>query len=186
MRIIAGTFRGHRLHCKAGPSLRPTGERMRESLFSALGGVVSGAVVCDLFSGSGALGFEALSRGAEHVTLVERKAHLVKKLERTAAEWGVKNSCRVICADVISWLNGAGCESSFDLVFADPPFATDYAPRVFDWWLATAAESAVLVLELPAGSGDPGAQAGVAPVKAAEFGESSYRIYQQAGGEENR
>ena len=71
MRIIAGALRGHRLRCKPGGSFRPTGERMRESLFSSLGGLVSGAAVCDLFAGSGALGFESLSRGAEHATFVE-------------------------------------------------------------------------------------------------------------------
>ena len=178
MRIIAGTLHGHRLRCRPGGQLRPTGERMRESLFSALGGTASGAIVLDLFSGSGALGFEALSRGAEHVTFVERDRKLAALLERTARDWDVEENCTVVCADVPGWLTGREA-GEFDIVFADPPFDGSFGPRVFEWWVASAAAASVLVLELPAGSDDPGAIAGITPVKQASFGDSSYRIYQQ-------
>ncbi len=178
MRIIAGTLRGHRLRCKPGGSLRPTGDRMRESLFSALGSLVRDAAVCDLFAGSGALGFESLSRGAEHTTFVENKRKLADTIAGTADQWDLSARCSVVCADAFAYLAGLD-GNPFDLVFADPPFAANLAPRVFQWWAATAAESAVLVLELPAGSDGPGDGNGIAPAKHAVFGDSSYRIYQQ-------
>lgn len=177
MRIIAGTLRGHRLRCKPGGSLRPTGERMRESLFSALGGLASGAAVCDLFAGSGALGFEALSRGAEHVTFVESKRKLADSISSVAGQWDVSDGCSVVCADALSYLRSLN-GNPFDLVFADPPFASDFGCQVFDWWETNAVQSAVLVLELPADAVDPAHAAGMAPARRAVFGQSSYLIYQ--------
>ena len=132
MRIIAGSLRGHRLRCKPGGSLRPTGERMRESLFSALGSLVSGATVCDLFAGSGALGFESLSRGAEHATFVESKRKLADLIAGTADEWEMSDCCNVVCFDALSYLAGLD-GNPFDLVFADPPFACSLATPVFEW-----------------------------------------------------
>ncbi len=178
MRIIAGTLRGHRLRCKPGGSLRPTGERMRESLFSSLGPLVSGAVVCDLFAGSGALGFESLSRGAEYATFVESRRKLADSISAAADEWDVSQRCRVVCADALSFLASLG-GNPFDLLFADPPFASSLAHRVFDWWAASGRRSAVLVLELPAAADGPVEAAGITPARHAVFGESSYRIYQQ-------
>lgn len=179
MRIISGSLRGHTLRARAGGSLRPTGERMRESLFSALAPVIPGATVLDLFAGTGALGFEALSRGAGQVTFVERKRKLADLLGETADEWDVARRCRVICADAGSWMGGNDA-GGYDLVLADPPFSGGWGPEVFDWWAATAAPESVLVLELPAGEDDPGERSGVQPVKTAAFGDSSYRIYQRA------
>ena len=135
MRIIAGILRGHRLRCKPGGGLRPTGERMRESLFSALGALVEEAAVCDLFAGSGALGFESVSRGAGHVTFVENKRKLADIIAATAEEWEVADRCRVVSADALTYL-GTLDGNPFDIVFADPPFTSDLARRVFGWWVA--------------------------------------------------
>ena len=123
MRVIAGDFKGRRLHTARGMRTRPTADRVREALFSMLGDV-GGARVLDLYAGSGALGIEALSRGAESAVFVERDqralAALRRNLEAIGAEVGVRRQ------DVLRFL--ARPAGTFDLVFCDPPY--DDAPRV--------------------------------------------------------
>ena len=123
MRVVAGEFKGRRLHAPRGARTRPTADRVREALFSMLGDV-SGARVLDLYAGSGALGIEAISRGAESATFVERDRHALAALRRNLDAVGV--DARVIARDVGRFL--ARPEGTFDLVFCDPPY--DDAPRV--------------------------------------------------------
>jgi len=120
VRIIAGTLRGSKLPVADAPGLRPTSDRARETLFNWLQGELPGRRVLDLFAGSGALGFEAASRGAAAVTLVERDAALARSLRETAHRLHV-DSVQVDCADALAWL-GRAAEQRFDLVFLDPPF----------------------------------------------------------------
>jgi 16S rRNA (guanine966-N2)-methyltransferase len=121
MRVVAGEARGRRLHAPPGRTIRPTSDRVREAVFNTLGslGGVEGATVADLFAGTGALGVEALSRGAEAVTFVDSDrtavATIRANLEATGLEGGT-----AVQADVLRWLPGKG---PFDLVFADPPYA---------------------------------------------------------------
>ena len=120
LRIIGGRHRGRRLPIPDQPGLRPTADRVRETLFNWLMPVLPGARCLDLFAGSGALGLEAASRGAGEVVLVERNALVARQLllnVQTLAEPGVQ----VIQADALAWL--ARDPSPFDLVFLDPPFA---------------------------------------------------------------
>jgi 16S rRNA (guanine966-N2)-methyltransferase len=121
VRVIAGEFKGRRLYTARGTRTRPTADRVREALFSMLGDV-SGARVLDLYAGSGALGLEALSRGAESALFVEHDqralAALRRNLDAVGAEAGVRRQ------DVGRFL--ARPEGTFDLVFCDPPY--DDAP----------------------------------------------------------
>jgi 16S rRNA (guanine966-N2)-methyltransferase len=123
VRVVAGEFKGRRLQAPRGARTRPTADKVREALFSMLGDV-SGARVLDLYAGSGALGIEALSRGAESAVFVERDqralAALRRNLEAIGADAGVRRQ------DVLRFL--ARPEGTFDLVFCDPPY--DDAPRV--------------------------------------------------------
>ena len=123
MRVVAGEFKGRRLVAPRGRRTRPTADRVREALFSMLGDV-SGARVLDLYAGSGALGIEALSRGAESAVFVERDraalAALARNLEATGAPGEVRRQ------DVARFL--ARQEGTFDLVFCDPPY--DGAPAI--------------------------------------------------------
>ena len=116
MRVIAGELRGRRLVAPRGWRVRPTSDRVREAIFSSLGDV-SGARVLDLYCGTGALGIEALSRGAAHATLVDRDTRPalgnVEHLE-------LRERVELVRADAASWLDGAG--GSFDLVFLDAPY----------------------------------------------------------------
>lgn len=117
VRIIGGAHRGRKLHFQAAPGLRPTPDRVRETLFNWLGQRLHGLRCLDLFAGSGALGFEALSRGAAEVVLVERDARACAALEQNAAVLGGQ----VVRADGLSYLKGN--IGAFDVIFIDPPFA---------------------------------------------------------------
>ena len=122
MRIIGGAWRGRRLAVADREGLRPTPDRVRETLFNWLAPVVSGAVVLDAFAGAGALGFEAASRGAGTVTLVERDPRVAAMLRSQAEELASADSLRVVAADALAWLREQP-QSRFDLVFIDPPYA---------------------------------------------------------------
>ncbi|MBI5938302.1 MAG: 16S rRNA (guanine(966)-N(2))-methyltransferase RsmD [Betaproteobacteria bacterium] len=117
VRIIGGTHRGRKLHFDAVLGLRPTPDRVRETLFNWLGQRLYERRCLDLFAGSGALGFEAVSRGAAEVVLVERDARACAALEKNAAVLGG----RVVRADGLTYLKGD--TGMFDVIFIDPPFA---------------------------------------------------------------
>ncbi|TMV15607.1 16S rRNA (guanine(966)-N(2))-methyltransferase RsmD [Arenibacterium halophilum] len=133
MRIIAGRFRGRALtplgKGDAGAHLRPTPDRVRESLFSILAarGVVDGARVLDLFAGTGALGLEALSRGADHVTFVENGRTGASLIQRNAKLLGVADSTHLLRMDATKL--GANTAQPADLVFLDPPYGKGLGAR---------------------------------------------------------
>jgi 16S rRNA (guanine966-N2)-methyltransferase len=120
MRIIAGQWGGRRLVTPRGQRTRPTSDRVREALFSILG-PLDGARVLDLFAGSGALGLEALSRGAAHATFVERERAALRALRDNAADLGA--DAEVVAADVTVFLRAARERGAqYDLIFLDPPY----------------------------------------------------------------
>lgn len=125
VRIVAGRFRGRRLPVANAPGLRPTPERTRETLFNWLQGRMTDARVLDLFAGSGALGLEALSRGAAHLTQVEASSALCRQLRSNAATLEAADAVAVVCADALRWLRRAS--GPFDLVLIDPPFDSTLA-----------------------------------------------------------
>ena len=119
VRVIGGRWRGRRLPVPDLPGLRPTPDRVRETLFNWLAPVIEGAVCLDLFAGSGALGFEAASRGAGRVVMVEESERAAAGIRALAAELGAAG-LEVHRAEALVWLRRAsGC---FDIVFLDPPF----------------------------------------------------------------
>jgi len=122
VRIIGGRWRGTKLGVPEVAGLRPTSDRVRETLFNWLMPMLPGARVLDLFAGSGALGLEALSRGAVAAVLVERDPALASALRATAARLQGGEAATVAQADAQTWL-GSQTEGAFDLAFLDPPFA---------------------------------------------------------------
>lgn len=125
-RIIAGRFKGAVLDYPPGGSLRPTSERVRESLFSSLAADLPGAVVADLFAGTGALGLEALSRGAERVVLVESNPQARQAIANTVEKVGARERTVIIAGQVeAQWPEVAERWGPFDLILLDPPY--DYA-----------------------------------------------------------
>ena len=146
VRIIGGSLRGSKLPVPDMPGLRPSGDRARETLFNWLQHEVAGKRVLDLFAGSGALGFEAASRGAAEVVLLERDGLLAQSLRDSATRLKVA-SVRVEYADALTWL-ARTADSRFDLAFMDPPFQAglwNEAARALAPWLA---DSAWIYVEL--------------------------------------
>jgi 16S rRNA (guanine966-N2)-methyltransferase len=123
VRVVAGRLGGRRLHAPPGEGTRPTSDRVREALFSALG-ALDGEAVLDLFSGSGALAIEALSRGAEHAVLVERDARAAAVIRRNLAELGLgEREAALRRRDALKALRDARqAGETYDLVFIDPPY----------------------------------------------------------------
>lgn len=123
MRIIGGEYRRRLLPILDSPGLRPTPDRVRETLFNWLAPVTSGARVLDLFAGTGALGLEALSRGAAEVLFIERDTRVAQSLTTNLDTLGAAPRARVKVADVPTFLaTGPSDEPHFSLVFLDPPF----------------------------------------------------------------
>jgi 16S rRNA (guanine966-N2)-methyltransferase len=120
LRLSGGALAGRRVRAAAGAALRPTPGRVKEALFSILGDRIAGAAVLDLFAGTGAIGFEALSRGAAHAIFVEFHAGTAAAIRATAREIGVADRARVVRADASRAL--AGLRDRFDFVYADPPY----------------------------------------------------------------
>jgi 16S rRNA (guanine966-N2)-methyltransferase len=121
LRIVGGRHRGRRLRFPAGVDIRPTPDRVRETLFNWLQPRLDGARVLDLFAGSGALGLEALSRGASRVVFVERDRRAAQAIMSLLSEWR-EDSAEVVCDDAVSWLARRGDTAPFDIVFLDPPY----------------------------------------------------------------
>lgn len=119
LRIIAGQWRGRKIQFPAVEGIRPTPDRVRETLFNWLAPIIPGARCLDLFAGSGALGLEALSRGASRVVMVERERRVADYLRQTAASLG-SEALQVVVADALAYLRRPA--EPFDVVFLDPPF----------------------------------------------------------------
>ena len=151
VRIIGGRWRGTKLAVPDRPGLRPSSDRVRETLFNWLMPVLPGARVLDLFAGTGALGLEALSRGAAHATLVERDPGLAAALRDACVRLGAQAT--VVAQDALAWL--AGQQATFDLVFLDPPFADGLWEPALAALQPRLATDAWVYVESPAGTVPP-------------------------------
>jgi len=127
VRIIGGQYRRRLLDFPGSAGLRPTPDRVRETLFNWLGQDLPGWHCLDLFAGSGALGFEAASRGAERVVMIERDRAALEALEKNRAVLGA-SQVSILRADALAWLTND--RESFDLIFVDPPFDSGLAQGV--------------------------------------------------------
>ena len=123
MRITGGEFRGRAIAAPATGAIRPTQDRVREALFSILAPEMPGADFLDLFAGTGAVGLEALSRGARRATFVEANRRHLAVLNANIATLGVAARAEVAAADAYRWIAGGGAGSGFSIAFADPPYA---------------------------------------------------------------
>jgi 16S rRNA (guanine(966)-N(2))-methyltransferase RsmD len=122
MRIITGKARGTRLYTLEGNITRPTAERVKEAVFSMIQFEIEGREVLDLFSGSGQLALEALSRGAAHATLVDVAPEAVEIIKKNAAKTHLADSCTILSSDYASALSRMRGRVKFDIVFLDPPY----------------------------------------------------------------
>jgi 16S rRNA (guanine966-N2)-methyltransferase len=131
VRIIAGQFRGRPLRAPGDRRTRPTADRVREAWFSILAPVLNGARVLDLYAGSGALGLEALSRGASHVDFVEVSKHSLAALRANIAALDVEDRVTIHRSDAVRFVDALRA-GAYDVALADPPYRTDGAARLAD------------------------------------------------------
>lgn len=155
VRIIAGEWRSRRIAFPGSPGLRPTPDRVRETLFNWLGHDLSGFRCLDLYAGSGVLGFEALSRGAERVVMVERSPVVIRALQESARRLlneDASDRLKIVRADALEFLERVDVEPGtvrFDVIFIDPPFGDGVPAAVIDRLPGLLARSAVVYVESP-------------------------------------
>lgn len=174
MRVVAGTARGRRIQAPRGRAIRPTSDRVREAIFNALTslGALDGAVVADLFAGSGAMGIEALSRGAAQATFVDDDPTAVDAIRANLAVTGLADRATVVRADAVAWVADA---PPVDLAIADPPYAFTDWPVLLD---GIRAEVVVLESGRPV---DPGSEWRILRQK--HYGSTVVTVVRAAGGE---
>jgi 16S rRNA (guanine966-N2)-methyltransferase len=177
LRIIGGAWRGRTWRFPDG-DIRPTPDRVRETLFNWLAPTIAGARCLDLFAGSGALGLEALSRGAARAVFVEQATAAARELRQTLALWGGEQAAaaQIHVADANSFL--AGKPELFDVVFLDPPFAAGLLGQIATrleagQWLAP---TALIYAEGPARAGLPTLPQGWSAAKSGRAGEVGYHL----------
>ena len=136
MRIVAGEWRGRRIVSPAGDLVRPTADRVREAWMSIVSPLLPGARVLDLFAGSGALGLEAASRGAESVDLVEMAGPSLKVIAQNIESLGAEDRVHVHRADALRFIAPLAAHA-YDVAFCDPPYDKGLAAAVAEHWLAT-------------------------------------------------
>ncbi len=185
MRVIAGTHRGRRLRGPQGSLVRPTSDRVREALFSILGNRLPNSRVLDLYAGTGAIGVEAISRGATHVTCVESSIEALKLMRQNIQGCGIAQQITVYAHTVKQFLNQPKqWEGPYDVVFADPPYAlaqeleslltqsvTERLLAADSWLIVEHAEKTTLPISL--GSADY--------VRRYRYGDTALSLYSYSG-----
>ncbi|MBQ9940635.1 MAG: 16S rRNA (guanine(966)-N(2))-methyltransferase RsmD [Clostridia bacterium] len=131
MRIITGIARGTKLDTLSGDATRPTTEMAKEGMFSSIQFELEGRRVLDLFAGSGQMGLEALSRGAEHCVFIDNSPSAAEIIKKNAQKTKMFSSCRVSCIDVTEYLKSiTGKDTKFDYIFVDPPYEMKLCPEI--------------------------------------------------------
>jgi len=180
VRIIGGRWRGRKIRFPDDTGIRPSPDRVRETLFNWLAPVVSGAHCLDLFAGSGVLGLEALSRGAATAVLVDRDRTVIRHLQDVVAQLDAAGAS-VVAADALDWLGLQ--RGSFDIVFLDPPFDAAWVPALLDRIdePGCLAPGAWIYVERPAAEGPPSLPAGWRLHRSGKAGDVGYYLAVRPG-----
>ena len=186
MRIITGKARGIRLATLEGEATRPTSERAKEALFSMIQFDIEGREVLDLFSGSGQLGLEAVSRGAARATLCDRSKQAVAIINQNVQKTKLSDSCRVVCSDWEEFLRRCERREKFDIVFLDPPYAERLIPKVLPKLLPLLKPRATVVCESAEADvfGKSGAEEHFDVIKQAKYGVAYVTVLKLKGEEQ--
>ena len=182
MRVIAGALKGRRLRTPTWDGLRPTSDKLRETLFNLLAPAVAGARVLDGYAGTGAVGIEAISRGAREVTFVEHDRRAQALIAKNLAACGITEGYAIIGSTVLHAIetlrNGAGVNvvNVFDIVFLDPPYASDIHD-VLQTVGAIVKEDGIVIVEHARRSQPRDAAGGLTRTREVRSGDSSLSIY---------
>ena len=176
LRIITGTAKGKKLKTLEGEATRPTSERIKEAVFSAIQFDIEGRRVLDLFAGSGQMGLEALSRGADSVTFIDSAREAMEIVKENARSTGFFDRCKYLVSDYRNYIRKASGREGFDLVFIDPPYAMecslDAAKRLAEAGLLRM--GAIVVLESGEEEIDPGSLSNFEVIKSTHYGKKSF------------
>lgn len=185
MRVITGTARGRRLKELEGMETRPTTDRVKEGLFSALQFDIEGRRVLDLFAGTGQLGIEALSRGAASCIFVDRRADAVRLIKENLKITALEDRARVVTGDSMEYLARAG--EKFDVVFLDPPYAAGLLEPALDKLAQfdILAPHGIIAAEAPAERTLPAMPPPYSLFRTYRYGKIGITVYHRAGNEEN-
>lgn len=183
MRIIAGTLKGRRLVTPTWAGLRPTADKLRETLFNVLAPRMAGARVLDGFAGTGALGIEALSRGAAHVTFVEQQRRASALVEENLRRCGIADGYAIIRRPFEAALRALPPSSRFDVILLDPPYDLADPASVLAVGGARLTPGGVLVLEHAARRPPPEAAGEISRVRQIRSGDSVLSVYARAESE---
>ena len=146
MRIITGKAKGIKLSTLEGDETRPTAERVKEAIFSMIQFDIEGRRILDLFSGSGQMGLEAVSRGAEHAIMVDRSKNAIKIIENNVSKTKLSAQCTVINSQAIDFIK-RNKGNKFDIIFIDPPYASGlYAPVLLELYKAEMLKATSLII----------------------------------------
>lgn len=178
MRIIAGSCKGRRLAAPTGPGLRPTSDSLRETLFNILGPSVREAAVLDGFAGTGALGLEALSRGAAHATFVEQDRRAIALLQENIRRCGVEGRSTIVRSEFFRGVADFPPQDLFDLVFLDPPYDVKDLEAVASAAAPLVAPGGRLVLEHSRRRDTPAAVEPLQRTRLVIAGDSALSLYQ--------
>ena len=179
VRIIAGALKGRRLEGPRGPGVRPTSDRLRETLFNVLAGRVEGANLLDGFAGTGAVGIEALSRGAAQVTFVESDPRAVRLIETNLARCAVRDRYAIIRAGFADAAHRSS-PGLFDLVFLDPPYGPDVIVGTLEAAAPLVAPGGLLILEHARRDPAPARVASFEKTRDINSGDSTLTLYMAA------
>lgn len=180
MRVIAGSHKGRRLLGPRGPGLRPTPDRVKEALFSILGDRVRDAHVLDLYAGTGAIGIEALSRGARRVTFVEAHPASLRVLRDNLTRCGLDSAAEVHPDEAEAFLQRRRPDSApYDVIFADPPYRMDAAP-LLAWLDAVAGPHTLAIIEHGTKTPPPAEAGRWARLRQYRYGDTSLSLYAPA------
>ena len=186
MRVIAGSFKGRRLVTPRWAGLRPTSDKLRETLFNVVAARLPGARVLDGFAGTGALGIEALSRGAAHVTFVECDRRAAALIAENLGRCGVEEGYAIICAPFREAVGGRLAPRDFDLIFLDPPYDKERLDGILKAAGDRLADAGLLVLEHARRRRAPEAAGHVQWRRTLASGDSALGFYESAAQERTR
>ena len=180
MRVIAGQLRGSIIRAPATGVVRPTYDRVRESVFSIIEPAIDGAAVLDLFAGSGSLGIESLSRGSKHATFVEMDGRVLSVVRENVERLGLAGQCRLIRGDALAVLKRAVPGGPFDIAFVDPPYSSGLALMALELLadVRNLADGAIVVVERASADTPPAVVGRLGLFRSRKYGSTAVDFYE--------
>ena len=180
MRVIAGQLRGSIIRAPATGVVRPTYDRVRESVFSIIEPAIDGAAVLDLFAGSGSLGIESLSRGSKRATFIEMDRRVLGVVRENVERLGLAGRCRLIRADALAVLKRAVPGGPFDIAFVDPPYSQGLALRALELLadVRNLADGAIVVVERASADTPPAVVGRLGLLRSRKYGSTAVDFYE--------